>query len=187
MAESYFDQLKTGLLLASIEQTTKEPESYVLERISHQALFLLKRSRYAQEVDRVIDELQITVSLMERIPGNFRVQELSANEEHLLLYFQGIFFDLIHQFKDKLLQLIYLLTFDTVPDTPYGEKDVSLADLLRWRRGKLKAYDLEQLLQVWGQDSSSGIGVVLERGLFIITELVRFRLPTFSKKCSLRD
>ena len=163
MAESYFDQLKSGLLLASIEQTTKEPENYVLERISHQALFLQKRSRYAQEVDRVIDELRITVSLMEHIPGKFQVQDLSAKEENLLLYFQGIFFDLIHQVKDKLLQLVYLLTFDTVPDTPYEEKDVTLSDLLRRRHETLKAYDLEHLLRVWSQDSSSGIGVVLRK------------------------
>ena len=163
MAESYFDQLKSGLLLASIEQTTKEPENYVLERISHQAFFLQKRSRYAHEVDRVIDELRMTVSLMEHIPGNFQIQELSAKEENLLLYFQGIFFDLIHQLKDKLLQLVYLLTFDAVPDTPYQETDVSLSDLLRRRHDKLKAHDLEHLLQAWSQDSSSGIGVVLRK------------------------
>jgi len=163
VAESYFDQLKTGLMLASIEQTTKEPENYVLERMSHRDLFLQKRSRYAQEIDRVIEELRITLSLMEHIPGKFQVQELSAKEENLLLYFQGIFFDLIHQLKDKLLQLVYLLTFETVPDTLYEEKDVSLSDLLRWRRDKLKEYCLEHLLQVWSQDSTSGIGVVLRK------------------------
>jgi predicted nucleotidyltransferase len=163
VAESYSDQLKSGLLLASIEQTTKEPENYVLGRISHQALFLQKRSQYAHEVGRVIDELRMTVSLMEHIPGNFQIQDLSAKEETLLLYFQGIFFDLTHQLKDKLLQLIHLLTFDTVPDTPYEGKDVSLADLLRRRHEKLKAYELEQLLRLWGQDSTSGIGVVLRK------------------------
>jgi len=163
VAESYFDQLKIGLMLASIQQNAEEPENYVLERISHGALFLRRRSQYAQEINRVIQELRITLSLMEHIPSTFQVQNLSAKEEDLLLYFQGIFFDLIHQLKDKLLQLVYLLTFETIPDTLYEEKDISLSDLLRRRRDKLKEYDLEHLLQLWSQDSTSGIGVVLRK------------------------
>ena len=80
-----------------------------------------------------------------------------------MLYFQGIFFDLIHQLKDKLLQLVYRLTFDALPDTSFQDKDVSLADLLRWRHERLRAYDLEPLLQIWSQESTSGIGVVLRK------------------------
>ena len=80
MADSYFDQLKTGLLLTSIEQTTKEPENDVLDRISHQAFFLQRRSQYAQEVDRVLKELRLTVSLMEHTPPQFQVQDLQKKK-----------------------------------------------------------------------------------------------------------
>ncbi len=163
MSESYFEQLKSGLLIALFEQLAKEPANHVVNRISNKARFLQRRSEYAQDVSRVLEELRLTMSLMERLPGTLQLSEFQTREEDVLVYFQGIFFDLTHQLKDKLLQLVNLLTEDRIPDRPNNENDIRLSHLLGRKNEKLTAFGIKQLLQVWNQDSSSGIGVVLRK------------------------
>ena len=123
------DKLKTGCLFRSLQKENGEPENIAIGQISKELRFLQRQSEYASEIERVLKELRLTVSLIKESKNRDPIAGMSRQE--ILAYYQGVFFALVHQIKDKLVQLVYLITEEVVPEKPAIEKDVSVSDLLR--------------------------------------------------------
>ena len=87
-----------------------------------------------------------------------------VSRQELLTYFQGNFLTLVHQMKDKILQLVHLMTEDTIPEKPSIENDVSVSDLLKKKQKPLQAIGIEEEIKQWGQEHpTSNIAVVLRK------------------------
>ena len=111
-----FDKLKAGRLFRSLQKENGEPENIAIGQISTELHFLQRQSEYTSEIERVLKELRLTTSLIRECKDRNQVAGMSKQE--LLAYYQGVFFMLVHQIKDKIIQLVYLMTEETVPDKP---------------------------------------------------------------------
>lgn len=157
-----FDKLKAGCLFRSLQKENGEPENIAIGQISKELRFLQRQSEYANEIERVIKELRLTVSFIKECRTRDLVAGISRQE--LLVYYQGIFLTLVHQIKDKIVQLVHLMTEEVVPEKPSMENDVSISDLLRKKTKKLEDIGIEGEMKQWEQDNaSSKIAVVLRK------------------------
>lgn len=163
-SKSNFEKLKVGCFMRSIQKETSEPENIAIGQVSKGLRYLQRQSEYTNEIERVLKELRLTTLLIaETKISKFReITEVSKQE--LLAYYQGIFLTLVHQMKDKVMQLIYLMTEETVPENPAIERDVTVADLLRKKQYILKKMGIEDEIKQWEQENpSSKIAVVLRK------------------------
>ncbi len=163
--QNSFEELKKGLLFRCLKKESEEPAKAAVGRVSTELRFLQRQSEYATEVARVLEELNLTVSLIVELKDKTDKElPASTNRQKLLLYYQGYFFNLIHQMKDKILQLVNLMTEETVPEKPDRERDVSLRNLFDKKGKRLSALRIRRPLELWNQeDSDSPIAVVLRR------------------------
>ena len=121
-----------------------------------------RQSEYANEIERVLKELRLTTALIKGCQD----AELAAgiSRQELLAYYQGIFLTLVHQMKDKIMQLVYLITEEAIPEKPAMENDISVSDLLRKKTKQLQTIGIEEDIKQWGQDNtSSKIAVALRK------------------------
>ncbi len=157
-----FEKLKAGTLFRSIQKENGEPENIALGQISKELAFLQRQSQYVGEIERVLKELRLSVTLIKEcktmaVPDNVSRQELLA-------YYQGNFLTLVHQMKDKIVQLVHLMTEGTVPEKPSIEKNITVADLLHKKQKDLKTIGIEEDIKQWEQDSQTGgISVALRK------------------------
>ena len=157
-----FDKLKAGLLFRFLQRENEEPENIAIGQISKELRFLQRQSEYANEVERVLKELRLTASLIKECKDRDPAGGMSRQE--LLVYYQGIFFALVHQIKDKIIQLVHLMTEETVPDKPAMENDVSVFDLLRRKMQQLQDMGIKEDIKQWEQDNAtSNIAVALRK------------------------
>lgn len=157
-----FDKLKAGCLFRSLRKENGEPENIAISQISKELRFLQRQSEYVNEIERVLKELRLTVFLIKECQNRDPVTDMSRQE--LLAYYQGVFFTLVHQIKDKMVQLVHLITEEDVPKKPAIEKDVSVSDLLRKKAGQLQDIGIEDEIRQWEQDDkTSKIAVVLRK------------------------
>lgn len=155
-------KLKTGTLFRSVQKENSEPENIALGQVSKELRFLQRQSEYVSEIERVLKELRLTKDLIKEC----RMRELSAviSRQELLAYHQGVFLTLVHQMKDKIAQLVHLMTEEKIPEKPSIENDVSITDLLKRKEKNLQAIGIEEELRQWSQDSpTSKIAVVLRK------------------------
>ena len=161
MQGSYLEKLNNGLLLASLEMQAKEPHNIVLDQLSKELRFLQRKWEYTTEIIRVLEELQLTILLLKKLPPNNEgLQEIRKNQEDLILFYQGAFFNLIHQLKDKVLNLVHLLTEKNVSDKP---EEIKLQKLLKTKGEEINKIGIREILNIWDQESTSSIGVVLRK------------------------
>ncbi|MBI4215306.1 MAG: nucleotidyltransferase domain-containing protein, partial [Parcubacteria group bacterium] len=157
-----FDKLKAGCLFRSLQKENGEPENIAIGQISKELKFLQRQSEYANEIERVIKELRLTVLLIKECQTKDLVAGI--NRQELLAYYQGIFLTLVHQMKDKIVQLVHLMTEEVIPEKPAMENDVSVSDLLRKKTKQLQTIGIEEDIKQWKQnDTSSKIAVVLKK------------------------
>lgn len=157
-----FDKLKAGCLFRSLQKENGEPENIAIGQISKELRFLQRQSEYANEIERVLKELRLTTALIKGCQN----AELAAgiSRQELLAYYQGIFLTLVHQMKDKVVQLVHLITEENMSEKPAIENDVSVADLLRKKTKQLQTIGIEEDIKQWEQDStSSKIAVALRK------------------------
>src|SRR3989344_414748 len=156
------DKLLAGALFRSVQKENGEPENIALGQISKELRYLQRQSEYAREIERVLKELRLTTSLI----SGCRTIELPAgvSRQELLAYYQGSFLTLVHQMKDKIMQLVHLTTEDTIPEKPALENDISVADLLRRKQQLLGKIGIVEYIKLWEQDHpTSGIAVALRK------------------------
>lgn len=159
--ENNLEKLKIGCLLRSIQKEMSEPENIAIGQISKELRYLQRHSEYANEIERVLKELGLTVKLIEQARSS-KFEGVSPQE--LLIYYQGIFLTLVHQMKDKLTQLINLVTEDTIPEKPSIEENIRVSKLLNKKQKILQTIGIEEEVKQWDQDNTnSKIAVVLRK------------------------
>jgi len=157
-----FDKLKAGCLFRSLQKENGEPENIAIGQISKELRFLQRQSEYASEIERVLKELRLTAKLIKGCQTTELVAGISRQE--LLAYYQGILLTLVHQMKDKVIQLLHLITEESIPEKPAIENDVSVADLLRKKTKQIQTIGIEDDIKQWEQNNaSSKIAVVLRK------------------------
>ncbi len=156
------DKLKTGCLFRSLRKENNEPENIAIGQISKELRFLQRQSEYTHEIERVLKELRLTAALIKECQT--REPPAGISRQELLAYYQGVFLTLVHQMKDKIMQLVNLMTEKNVPEKPATEDDIPVADLLRKKITQLKAIGVEEEIKQWRQDSTtSKIAVALRK------------------------
>ena len=170
--KSNFEKLKVGCLMRSIQKVNSEPQNIAIGQVSKELRSLQRQSEYTNEIERVLKELRLTTQFIAETKGNKLSERIGINKQELLAYYQGIFLSLVHQMKDKVMQLIYLMTEETVPEKPAMEKNVTVADLLKKKQDILKKIGIEDEIKQWEQENpSSKIAVALRKEHIITTEL----------------
>ena len=161
MQESYLTKLETVLLIISLK---KKPEKSQKE-MSMEYVCSQRRWEYACDISRTIEQLKLTVILMENLPTTDVLQKYEKNQEELILYYQGVLLDLVHQLKNKIFQLVNLLTQKDTVMNPKKEHDVSLSDLIKKKGEVIGKIGIKDLLEAWSEDESfkGPIGVVLQK------------------------
>jgi len=160
--KSNFDKLKAGCLFRCLQKENREPENIAIDQISKELRFLQRQSEYASEIERVLKELRLTVSLIKECQTTELVAGISRQE--LLAYYQGIFLALVHQMKDKVMLLVHLITEEAIPKNPAMEEDISVANLLRRKTQHLQTIGIEDDIKQWEQNNaSSKIAVALRK------------------------
>ncbi len=158
------NQLKLGLLMRNQKKETEEPANIAIGQESKELRFLERQMEYAMEVDRVLSELKITVKLIADLKDNCEVKISETTPKDLLVYYQGAFFSLVHQMKDKILQLVNLMTEKKIPDKPTKEKDISLRNILKNKSGIIDNLGIRKKLVFWQQENpKSSVAVVLRK------------------------
>lgn len=156
-----FEKLKSGTLFRSIQKENSEPENVAIDQVSKELRFLQRQSQYVTEIERVLKELRLSVSLIKGC-GTVEVPE-GVTRQELLSYYQGNFLTSVHQMKDKIMQLVHLMSEETIPEKPSIENDVSVADLMK-KKQKLQEIGIEEEIKEWEQNSTtSKIAVALRK------------------------
>lgn len=155
------EKLDSGLLIAYFNREIEDSAYSVLGRITFGHLVEQKRHSYVSELTRVLDELEITANLLKDIDATTThdVNGKLKQPEELINYYTGIFFDLVHQAKDKLLRLLDYMAADEKTKTVYKE-----ADKVRFNKHEevIKDIGITDLIEEWKQDSGP-IGVILKK------------------------
>ena len=157
-----YDKLKVGCLFHSLDKENGEPENIAVGQVSKELRFLQRHSEYANEIERVLKELRITVEFIKEC----KAKELPVNITHqeLLAYYQGIFLTLVHQMKDKITLLVNLMTEVDIPEKPAKENDISVYKLLQKKEGSLTSIGIYDDIGQWEQNNElSKIAVVLRK------------------------
>lgn len=156
------EKLKVGVLFRSIQKENGEPENIALGQVSKELRFFQRQFQYVKEIERVKEELSLTVYFIENCKTCGVPEGVSRQE--LLVYYQGCFFTLVHQMKDKILQLVNLISEETTPAQPSREKDISISNLLKNKQEILQSLEIEEEIKQWGQKNlTSKIAVVLRK------------------------
>ena len=162
--KSNFEKLKVGCLMRSIQKEISEPGNIAIGQVSKELKYLQRQSEYTNEIERVLKELRLTTLLIAETKVSKLSEITGVSKKELLAYYQGIFLTLVHQMKDKVTQLIHLMTAETLPENPAMEKDITVADLLRKKQDILKEMGIEDEINQWDQENpSSKIAVVLRK------------------------
>ncbi|HLP86701.1 MAG TPA: hypothetical protein VK153_02385 [Candidatus Paceibacterota bacterium] len=106
-------------------------------------------STYLYDIERILQELDMARSFVEKLPEEDFLKQYSINPEDYIMYSQGYFLDLIHQLKDKLARLLYAII---VANNTYSRKEETYQKpLTKLKKGKLviKIPGLIKLLEVW--------------------------------------
>jgi hypothetical protein len=154
-----FKKLSEGLLTEIYKRSLEEPEYLAIHSQTATLGYYYKRWQYVNEVKRVLLDLELVIALMKECYDKTLLDKLGANEEDVLVFYQGYYLDLVHQMKDKISKMIYFL------DTAIDEKDPITTKELKKHEGtegsdkkvaklipKLSCPELKSLLSVWDEN-----------------------------------
>ena len=162
--ESNFEKLKLGCLMRSIQKENSEPKNIAIGSVSKELRYLQRQSEYTSEIERVLKELRLTTFLIAETKQSKINETVGINKQEILLYYQGIFLTLVHQIKDKIIQLVFLITEETIPEKPATEKNISVSNLLHKKKSVLENIGIEDEIKQWEQNSpTSKIAVALRK------------------------
>lgn len=162
--KSNFEKLKVGCFMRSIQKETSEPENIAIGQVSKELRYLQRQSEYTNEIERVLKELRLTTMLIAETKISKLSEITEVSKQELLAYYKGIFLTLVHQMKDKITQLIHLMTEETIPEKPAMEKEIKVVNLLQKKQDILKKIGIEDEIKQWDQENpSSKIAVVLRK------------------------
>ena len=113
---SKLSQLHIGLLMLTIKKETEEAGYSAIDSMTFEHEIIQRQSRYAGDLQRVLDELKLTVELLSEKEERKQAKHKVHEPEEIINYYNGIFLDLVHQVKDKLFRLIACI----IAEKPFG-------------------------------------------------------------------
>ncbi len=159
--KSNLNNLCTRLLIDVFKQKLSEPHCLAINCDSATTGYLQSRFDYANEVKRVLVDLKRVRSLMKYEYDESFLKAEGLSKEDIIIFYQGYFLDLVHQLKDKLIKMSYLLENDIDSSEEFTIED--LKKKVRSSDQKLKKYlsaikskKLEDLMSKWDADDHSG-------------------------------
>lgn len=164
-APDKLSQLITGLILLTFKREVEESCYSAIDMITFEHELLQRRNRYASDLKRVFDELRLTNELLVEVSGQKQTGHKTHGPEEIVNYYSGNFFDLVHQIKDKLFQLVASLITEKTESGPYKEpRRVSKKEFLKKYGEEIKKIGIHDILiNKWGQEDEGPIGVVLRK------------------------
>lgn len=144
-----FKALKMGLIITNIKGDLRHRNDHAMGHVPKGFSRWSTASSYLYDIERILLELEIARSFIEKLPSESFLKQHSINPEDYIMYNQGYSLDLMHQLKDKLARLLYAVI---VANTTYSEKEETyLKPLTKLKKGKLvpRISKLVELLQVW--------------------------------------
>lgn len=162
--DTSLNNLRKGSLYRSFQKEITEPENIAVGQVSKELRYFQRQDEYVDEVQRILKELKLTKSLMEKVKEAGEGFD-GVTQQELFLYYQGIFLTLIHQIKDKVVKVIDLLTEDLVPEEPSKEKrDITVIKLLKNKEKKIKEIGIKKEVEKWDDNNKeSKIAVSLRK------------------------
>lgn len=108
---NWFDKLKIALAVISTKGELRQPQNFAMEREAKGYSSWYVAQQYAYDIDRILRELNTAYSFVSQLPDSEFLKKHSISEENYILYHQGYFLDLVHQFKDKNLKMLRAIIF----------------------------------------------------------------------------
>ena len=173
--QTYFEKLRIIISLTLMKQETSEPELQTIDSMSYECGRISAVLQYAIDIDRILKELQLSLSLIREIPDENFLKKHSTTLEDYIMYQQGYSLDLIHQLKDKLGHFVDGIT----TQGQFQERERLNILRLASEEKVSKITGLTELLQEWNQEGDRGIGVALRKR--IQYHHFRNRLPLHEK------
>lgn len=163
--QSSLNKLCTGLLLLDVEKSVKEPGYEAIDRLTRHRSIMQRQYQYAQDLKRALTEAKLTSKLLSIVETGVSIDEKPFEAEDLIIYYEGIFLDCIHQIKDKVLRLVWWMLQEESTQKKQRLEEVEKIKLSSFSQYKalLEKAEIYKLLEEWNQDSSSGISVVLRK------------------------
>jgi len=156
------DKLRLGITLLLEKYKSEEPEYLAIEHYSERTGNWSRMSEYAIDLGRIEKELSLCVTLIKGVPSEDFLLSRNTTVEDYLMYHQGYFLELVHQFKDKLFRLVDAIISQEGLTQAREGSDIKVAVLVE-KVESMEITALPALLRVWDQESESGIGVALKR------------------------
>jgi hypothetical protein len=158
---SNLEKLKGGLTFVSFKGDIRQPQNYAMGRIPARFHRWSLASSYMLDIERILKEIESSISFVEKVPEKDFLLQHNINAEDYVMYHQGYFLDLVHQLKDKLLQLTSAIsTFD---DDYKDPREVKFSKFEKTSIAKRKPEFLK-LLNEWNDGINNGtIAIVLKK------------------------
>ena len=161
--QTNLEKLITGLFLLKIKHESEEARYSAIGRQTFGYIVVNKRHVYASEIKRVLNELHLTHALLAEVKELKKTRKSQYEPEEIISYYDGIFLDLVHQLKDKVLRLIDYMAANEVRKKPYDEpENIKVTKLISKHSEVVDKIGIKALIEQWGQDTSV-IGIVLRR------------------------
>jgi len=143
-----FDNLRTSLVLKNVQGDIRRPNDHAMEHVPKGFSRWYAASGYIHDITRILLELKMATSFVEKVPDEQFFKDHSINPEDYIMYHQGYFLDLVHQLKDKLIQMLYAIL---KPDREYSDKKTNNLKHSKIKNLTLVAQikGLEDLLEPW--------------------------------------
>ena len=152
---SNLKKLQLGCLMRSLKKENGEPENIAVGQVSKELRFLQRQSEYIAEIERILRELRLTIKIIQKILRGTLNEETGSSKHDLIIYFQGIFLSLVHQAKDRMLQLVHLMTETAIPKKPTIENDITIASLLKNKADSINKIGIRDAIEEWGQENQN--------------------------------
>jgi predicted nucleotidyltransferase len=162
--KSKLEQLKDALFLKSYLTDLDDKAHHVLGMVSHETEHENKCSRYANDMVRFLEQMKMSIFMLKNLGLiSTTATEAGWDETHLVPYYQGIFISQLYGLKEKVTQLLKLLT-DEEPANGKHEEKISMKKLRE--RHIVKELDIDEHLAKWDLDDQNfrtGIKIALSK------------------------
>ena len=151
-------KLFTSMIIDSQIESNHVPATLKLVHLTTKPAKLKSiRYEYISEITRVLSEIKLVISLIENKPSDEQFKLLQVTPKTFYVCLQGVFGELVHALRDKLLNFLYALSFNFLDDyntacssNPKVKKTLELA--------LVKQLKIEGELNQWADDAKTLIG-----------------------------
>lgn len=161
--ETNLSILNRGLLIANIQKELEETCYSAIDRITKNRSVVQRRQQYCSDIERTINEARLTTNFMMEVDKEKEIGNKTFYPEDIILYYNGVFLDQVHQIKDKIFRLvdrILLVPENSQENKKKDPKKLKGSSFLSSNEVKLKEIDIFFLLKEW---TVGGIKVALDK------------------------